>query len=419
MMESTDTPSASSSSSSSSSSSNADMFGGPSSSSSVLTPPRSGATAGAAAKTLLTDAAKLRQEAAEMEVALREEARARGLPEEMINKLVPLRSANVDAKASREAKKAAEEEEKQKAKDNKMQAGDVRSKLGYLNAGDAVRVTSELDRIKSKGAISLWNSKVWPVKPEYSVNSYQLKAKANIDPKQLKLDDVGYNYQAVFGTALVFATVFGLSSSFIGGELGFILGYCSALFPITLVGVGSIAPALIGDILNKVKFATNKTEKDKYVAQCAGKFLVGYVVGLPVSRFSTGSPNQVEFFQLRPSGKSEAESKQMFARSKYTQNDIARASAMSIAGNVAECMLHQEASGTNPGDVSTLYELMNSVEPAMQPSSIEDHIRWSALTAYEILNEHKEELNKLVKAFEMGLPLEECIAVMEGQGDLV
>jgi len=39
-----------------------------------------------------------------------------------------------------------------------------------------------------------------------------------------------------------FGTVFGLSSSFIGGELGFVLGYASALVPVTLVGIGSIAP---------------------------------------------------------------------------------------------------------------------------------------------------------------------------------
>ena len=38
------------------------------------------------------EAAKLRQEAAEIELALREEARAKGVPEEMINKLIPMRA---------------------------------------------------------------------------------------------------------------------------------------------------------------------------------------------------------------------------------------------------------------------------------------------------------------------------------------
>ena len=46
--------------------------------------------------------------------------------------------------------------------------------------------------------------------------------------------------------ALGIATVCGLGSSFIGGQIGFLLGYLSALVPVILVGVGSIAPALIG-----------------------------------------------------------------------------------------------------------------------------------------------------------------------------
>ena len=61
------------------------------------------------------------------------------------------------------------------------------------------------------------------------------------------------------------------------------------MIPVTLVGVGSIAPALIGDVLNKIKFATNEKEREKYIKANAGKFLAGYVVGLPVSRFSPGT----------------------------------------------------------------------------------------------------------------------------------
>ena len=35
----------------------------------------------------------------------------------------------------------------------------------------------------------------------------------------------------------------------------------------------------------------------------AGKFLVGYVMGLPVASFSTGgSSNSCDFFQIRPGG---------------------------------------------------------------------------------------------------------------------
>jgi DNA gyrase subunit B len=57
----------------------------------------------------------------------------------------------------------------------------------------------------------------------------------------------------------------------------------------------------------------------------------------------------------------EAEDKQMFAKSKFKQIDIARSSIVCLAGSVAECLEFGVASGSNPADVSLLNELMNSV----------------------------------------------------------
>ena len=132
-------------------------------------------------------------------------------------------------------------------------SAEIRGKLGYLNTGDAVRITSELDRLKGKGTLRLWNSHEKALTgARFSVNNMQLKEKAKIEPQQLKLDDVGYDYQKTFLVSLAVASTFGIASSLIPedfGPLGFLMGYASALFPILIVGVGSIAPGLIGDVL--------------------------------------------------------------------------------------------------------------------------------------------------------------------------
>jgi hypothetical protein len=114
-------------------------------------------------------------------------------------------------------------------------------------------MTSELDRIKGRGFLNVWNSREISSGTKFQYSNSQLTSKTSIEPVKLRLDDVGYNYQNVFVAALVIATVLGLGSSFVGGQLGFILGYASALFPVTLVGIGSVAPALLGDIINKSK----------------------------------------------------------------------------------------------------------------------------------------------------------------------
>ena len=245
---------------------NANMFGGEKSAEteSVVTAAVAAAPAakGRQSQKYEDQAARLRQEAADMEVAMREEARAKGLPEEMINKLIPLPRQPSAPKA--EGSVLVE------VKPVALTAAQVRTKLGYLNTGDAVRMSSELERIKQKGSINLWNAKDLGIKPNFAVSNGQLTSRTKIDPLKLKLDDVGYAYQNVFVAALIIGGVLGVSSSFIGGQLGFILGYSSALIPITLVGLGSIAPSLIGDILARFKYATNKEARNQYVHMNAG-----------------------------------------------------------------------------------------------------------------------------------------------------
>jgi len=360
------------------------------------------------------EASKLRQEASEIEIALREEARAKGVPEEMINKLIPITRQGPRPTPQTASKTL------QNAKENytELPANTIRSKLGYLNTGDAIRMTSELERIKSNHIISKWNSKNLE-DAKFIVSNYQLKAKTNIEPINLKLDDVGFGYQNVLVSAIVIGTLGGLSANVVGGELGFLLGYSSALFPIIVVGIGSIAPGLIGEGLYRFKLVTNEETRKRHVRMNAGKFLAGYICGLPVAKFTQAySSNTAEFFQLRPSGISEVEDKQMFSKKSFKQIDIARSSIVCLAGSVAECLEFGVASGSNPSDVNLLNELINSVQPIISPEQVQNHIRWSALTAWEILDQYKEEYKRLVIAFEKGLSLEECIAIIEGKGEL-
>lgn len=380
----------------------------------------------------LDAANKLRQEADEMEFALREEARAKGMPEDVINKLVP-KSSTTKSKAAQKLEekvtgvkatpKPAATTSDAKPVGPTLPSSQIRQKLGYLNTGDAVRFSSELDRLKDKGLLRLWNSHEDKLSgARFSVNNYQLKEKAKIEPQDLKLDDVGYDYQKTFLVSLAVASVFGIGSSLIPedfGPLGFLLGYASALFPILIVGIGSIAPGLIGDILNRIKLASDAEAKERFIAANAGKMLVGYVMGLPVSRFASSGPsNSVDFFQLRPSGNEEADRK-IFSENKFKQADIARSSAVCLASSVAECMGYESASGNSPGDVNTLYELMQACEPKLEGERLQDHIRWSALEAYKIIDEHPEEYQRLIKAFSENLPMEECIACLEGTGDVL
>jgi hypothetical protein len=367
---------------------------------------------------LTLEAQRLRKEAAEMEMALRDEARAKGLPEELINKLAPIRTPSSSPSSSSSTATTTKTATSTSVKTETITtiipstAEEIQSKLGYLNTQDPVRFVTELQRIKMRGYLKTWDSEI-PNK-DYNVNAYQLKAKCDIDPVKLRLDEVGYDYKMVLVAAVAMGTIFGLSASQIGGQTGFLLGYLSALIPIVVVGIGSIAPALIGDVLLSINTVLDEKLREKLYAINAGKFLVGYCLGLPISRFDSGSMiNTVDFYQVKPTGLDENEAKQYFSKRKYNQDDIARSSATCIAGPVAECIEFGESSGNAAADVNTLQQLVLAIEPALNADGVQNHIRWSAMTAHTILTAHKEEYKKLVQAFKDKKSLEECIAIME------
>lgn len=57
-----------------------------------------------------------------------------------------------------------------------------------MNIGDPVRFTSELQRIKMRGNLRLWDT--YQPTNNYNVNNYQLTSKTNIDPVKLKLGEL-------------------------------------------------------------------------------------------------------------------------------------------------------------------------------------------------------------------------------------
>lgn len=287
---------------------------------------------------------------------------------------------------------------------------EIRQSLGYLSIGDAPRFSRELNEVPLP---LLWNT--WDFSTRYSISNTEFVSKTKIQPVSLSLDDVGFDYQGVFLKTLAVASVLGISSSFIPadyGPVGFLLGYGSALLPIGVVGIGSIAPELIGDILKKVKYARDPIAKDKSVYNQAAKLLVGYVAGLPISSYRDGN---VEFFQVQPKSASEKENNNESSSGGISQGDISRISAACLAGAVAECMEHEKAEEGNSQDIALLYECMAAVnKPPLNPSQRQDHIRYAAIEAFKILSEYPKELEKLKIAIENNESLEECISAIEG-----
>lgn len=55
----------------------------------------------------------------------------------------------------------------------------------------------------------------------------------------------------------------------------------------------------------------------------------------------------------------------------------------------------------------------------MTPDSAQNHIKWAALEAFDILSKYKVTLPRLREAFKRGDSLEECIAIIESSSNTI
>ena len=94
----------------------------------------------------VTMAQRLREEATEMEIALREDS----LVSSPVSTSIPL-ALEISTATTLEQQYTTTT-----AAGGALPVADLRSKMSYLSIGDAVRVSYELDRLKSKGRISTY-----------------------------------------------------------------------------------------------------------------------------------------------------------------------------------------------------------------------------------------------------------------------
>ncbi len=355
-----------------------------------------------------------------LEMSLRQEARDKGMSEDQINKYIPMgapRASNPDFNVD-------DQQVLLLANRTYHNKSTIVESVSSARVGDPVSFTMQLDKLKEDRLLYLWNSsrvlRQGGYASSFSTSATQLTVQTGIEPAKLKLDTAGYNFTNILLYALALASVLGISGTLLGGQVGFLLSYASALAPVLLVSIGSAAPGLLNDLVFYVQCQRNREVRERFVHMNAGKFLVGYVLGLPVARFASrgGISSTVEFFQKRPDSTtvlSNAGRTAVKTKSTISQMDIALASVLCVAGSVAEVTFCGEGSGTNTNDVLTLYGLLRAVdEPRpLSEEAKQEHICWSALRAHEILQQHDIKYKALVQAFRECKSLPDCIAIME------
>eukprot|EP00285_Hemiselmis_virescens_P015412 CAMPEP_0173390006 /NCGR_PEP_ID=MMETSP1356-20130122/14238_1 /TAXON_ID=77927 ORGANISM="Hemiselmis virescens, Strain PCC157" /NCGR_SAMPLE_ID=MMETSP1356 /ASSEMBLY_ACC=CAM_ASM_000847 /LENGTH=402 /DNA_ID=CAMNT_0014347311 /DNA_START=48 /DNA_END=1256 /DNA_ORIENTATION=- len=298
---------------------------------------------------------------------------------------------------------------------NKDVAGELKKMFSASDGTAAFRV-EQLNKLKESGVLSKWDSQQLSpravsqnelkreIKTELDIDELMGLTAADVDLKGLTL--------AAFGAS----AVLGVGGSIIGGETGgavYWVTYLGASLPLVLIGVGSVAPGIIGDVIGKLKWqfdATNTLERR--VRHEAAHMLCGYMCGLPIDGYVV-EPEPICQFYDRQDGYADAVEKWQKQRP-FSREEIATLSVVSLSGLMGELTKYESADGGQM-DLLFLQDVFTRAEGDnfRKANEREGQTRWGAYKARQILEDNKEAFEKLCTAMTAGKSVEECIAVIE------
>jgi len=288
-----------------------------------------------------------------------------------------------------------------------------------FTSGNAMAQSSSLDTLVSTGDFSSWKSAVR--RPENSAGLSLLRPfpvtlgalESRTDGKvtgdtlgvggegDVTLDDFK---DATIGVVLGCTLLGVLSLAFLPENVGASLTYLFAIIPVLFLGIGSTSPGIIAA---GIKFFSGTSEsnddtRERICAHEAGHFLCGYLCGLPIKSYNAGDSGVpcVEFFTDATTSKG------------FTEDEISAITVVAMSGSVGEIIAKGKASG-GENDLRELDNCFRRSEEFIGAAKQQELTRWGALKAYDLLKSNRGKYDALVKAFEQGKGVEECVTILE------
>ena len=294
---------------------------------------------------------------------------------------------------------------------------EVKKILADSNESASFRM-AEFNRLKEEGALKMWNS--LELSPRsVSKNELKREVKTEMELDELMgLSPVDPDLKGLTYGAFAASAVLGVAGTAIGGETGgavYWLTYFGASIPLVLVGVGSVAPGIIGDVVNTLKWKFDSTNtKERRVRHEAAHMMCGYMCGLPIYGYQVEPEPLCEFYEREDGNMADVE-KWKRARG-FNKEEIARLAFVSCSGLMGELTKYDTADGGQQDPVNLNDFYFRAEGDFFRGSSVkEGWTRWGAYKSMQVLKENKDTFEKLYQAMDQGKSVEECIAVIEGK----
>uniref|UniRef100_A0A7S2VUJ3 Peptidase M41 domain-containing protein n=1 Tax=Norrisiella sphaerica TaxID=552664 RepID=A0A7S2VUJ3_9EUKA len=270
--------------------------------------------------------------------------------------------------------------------------------------GDAL--ANELKALKEQGILKRWGSDIGTARPR-SINVNQLQSAGIKNPEALAFGSTEDDLLLLVSYVLTSSLLATIAGNVLPGQLGFFVPYLIAGSSLVLLGIGSTNPGLLQGPKAALGRLNPEYEK-RLIRHEAAHFLVGYLLGVPVTQYSiatpTGASPHVEFAELM-------QEERMMEKVPKAQLEVMGPLAMS--GLAAEGLEYDTVKG-GQADLLQLQLLMNRAEPAMSPTEQQDFTRWAVYRAVELVKYNKRAHEALMEAMAADKSVLECIQAIEG-----
>lgn len=279
-------------------------------------------------------------------------------------------------------------------------------------------IFSALEELKEEGVLTRWNSAKLKSRPVTQGElKRQLKTEKDLDELLGLIGAVqDEDLKKLTVAAFAASAVIGVGGSIIGGETGgavYWVTYLGAGIPLALIGIGSVAPGIIGNAVETIKWKLDPTNnKERRVRHEAAHMICGYMCGLPIAGYGTDPTPECVFFDRQDGNYDEG--KVYEKKRAFTNEEVERIAVTALSGLMGELQFYDKADG-GTGDLQALQDVFfrSDSEKLRKPQAREEMTRWGAYTSKNMIDDYKKVYDKLIEAMDRGASVEECIATIE------